>query len=129
MKQWILKSSLTFRLLVITALVAVLCALLYINQNGTDVIGINSDPDSTVVMVGGGGERIYLSEGIIYAAKDDPDKKYYIVNGVAHATRKIFDNLEFFRTPEEAELAGYKPSENFARNYACWKEDKDWMEC
>ena len=74
-------------------------------------------------------ERIYLSHGSIYAHKTGFAKTYNIVNGVLHVSREEYEDLVFFGTPEEAEAAGYKPSETFARDYTCWKEGKDWHEC
>lgn len=56
--------------------------------------------------------RIYLSQGAIYAFKDNPTKEYDIVNGVFHVTEKQYcENIQFFDSVEEAEAAGYKPSE------------------
>ena len=94
-----------------------------------DVIYVNTDDESPIALVGGYGERIYLSYGTIYALRDDPDKEYNIVNYVIHVTSERYKELIFFDTPEEAEAAGFKPSEHFAEDYACWQEEKNDWEC
>lgn len=98
-------------------------------DTGKDVIYINTDDESPISLIGGGGERIYLSYGTIYAFVDDPDKEYKIVNYVFHVTSERYEKLIFFDTPEEAEAAGFKPSEDFAKDYACYKAGKDSFEC
>jgi len=94
-----------------------------------DTIYVGYPEDSPVELVGGGGERIYLKYGIIFAFKDDPDKEYDIVIMTFHVTPERFDKIDFFYTPEGAEAAGYKPSEDFSRDYECAKQGKDLFEC
>ena len=120
-KQWLPKSNSTIRQLAIVALataVAIMC--IFVGANPPSETGQRPVEDY---------ERIYLSQGSIYAHKAGFGKTYDIVNGVQHVTREQYDDLVFFGTSEEAEAAGYEPSESFARDYACWKEGKDWREC
>lgn len=105
----------------------VLCLAFWKDDKNT--IYMNSDENSPVTMVGGGGERIYLKFGQIFGFKDDPKKEYRIVAMVIHVTRKQLDNMIFFDTPKEAEKAGYKPSEDFKKAYDCVKQGKDLFEC
>ena len=100
-----------------------------VNTTDKDKIYIDTSEDSPISLIGGGGERIYLSYGTIYALIDDPDKEYNIVNYVIHVTSERYEKLIFFDTPEEAEAAGFRPSENFAQDYECWKNGKDVFEC
>lgn len=94
-----------------------------------DKIVINTNEDSPIELVGGGGERIYLRYGTIYALKDDPKKEYDIVAFTLHVTPERYKQMIFFNTPEEAEAVGYKPSEDFARDYACFQQGKDLLDC
>lgn len=116
--------------IIVLILVAVaLCSFFILQRNNKDTIYINTDDNSPVTAVGGYGERIYLKFGLIYGFKDDPEKEYQVVDMVLHVTRKQLDNMIFFDTPEEAEKAGYKPSENFKKDYECVKQGKDFLEC
>ena len=86
--------------------------------------------DSSVVsLVGGGGERIYLNLGVIYAFKDDPEKRYDVVVGVVHVTSAQFARMVFFDTPEEAQAAGYIPSNDFVWKSACVEKGLSDDEC
>ena len=115
---------------IILIILAVLGLCFYIIQREKkDIIYIESDGTKPYRLIGGEGERIYLNYGVIYVSTDDPSKEYNIVNYVIHVTPKLYKKLVFFHTPEEAEKAGYKPSEHFAKEYACFKEGKDTMEC
>ncbi len=98
-------------------------------RSAKDIIYVDTSDDSPVSLIGGGGERIYLRFGQIYAVKDDPEKEYRIVNGVVHVTKAIYKKLLFFDLPEEAEAAGFKPAEDFAKDYVCVQEGKDSWEC
>ena len=64
---------------------------------------------------------IDFSDGTIYGYKDDPEKKYYIVIRTVGFTRKQMAQMVFFKAQEEAETAGYKPSEQFKKGYPCVK--------
>lgn len=112
-----------------STLLFVLAALIFIQKSNKDTILINTNDKSPIDVIGGSGERIYLKFGAIYARNDDPAKEYNIVNGVFHVTSERYKQLVFFDTPKEAEAAGYKPSENFAKDYACFKEGKNFLEC
>lgn len=100
-----------------------------IKKEKKDTIYIEPDGTKPYRLIGGGGERIYLNYGTIYALTDDPNKEFNIVNYVIHITSEQYKKLIFFDTPEDAEKAGYKPAKNFAKEYACFKEGKDTIEC
>ena len=62
--------------------------------------------------------------------KDNPKKEYHVVAVfILHVTQKRLDEMIFFDTPEEAEVAGYKPSANFAEDYNCVKQGLDLFDC
>lgn len=109
--------------------VLVLIGLSFIAKDNKDTIYINTNDKSPFELMGGGGERIYLKFGAIYGRRDDPNKEYNVVDGVFHVTNEWYKQLVFFDTPEEAETAGYKPSENFAKDYDCVKQGKDFFSC
>ncbi len=110
--------------------VLALVNLSFIAKNNKNTIYINTNEKSPIGLIGYGGERIYLRFGTIYALKDDPKKEYRVVAiNVFHVTQKQLERMIFFNTPEEAEVAGYKPSENLARDYDCVKQGKDLFEC
>lgn len=94
-----------------------------------DTILINTNDRSPVVLVGGGGERIYLKFGTIYGFKDDPKKEYRVVAITLHFTQSQLDRMVFFNTQKEAEMAGYKPSKSFQEDYNCVEQGLDLFEC
>lgn len=116
-------------LLVVLGILALVVLSPFMKSADKDTISVNQNPESPVALVGGGGERIYLRYGTIYALRDDPDKEYNIANYTIHVTSERYKKLIFFNTPEEAEAAGFKPSEHFAEDYACYKAGKDSFEC
>lgn len=91
--------------------------------------------ESPILMIGGGGgeERIYLRPGTIFAYKNDSTKEYNIhVIATFHVAREDYKKMLFFKSPEEAESLGFKPSKDFARDYECWKTSKtdaDFFKC
>lgn len=118
----------------IKALIAVGALLLIIfiakpQDIDKDTVLINTNDNSPVVLVSGGGERIYLKFGNIYGFKDDPEKEYRVVAITLHFTQSQLDRMVFFNTPKEAEAAGYKPSEDFERDYDCVKQGLDLFKC
>src|SRR3989344_1787443 len=90
---------------------------LFIKIKDRDTIYVDGSGTEPWELIGGGGERIYLKNGIIYARQDDPNKEYDIVNFTLHVTSEQYKKLAFFNTPEEAEAAGFKPSKDFAQDY------------
>lgn len=111
----------TFDMRIFSILVAVLISIALVAYAAT----FTEHPPSQESV--GDYERIYLAHGSIYAHKSGFGKTYNIVNNVLHVSREEYEDLVFFETPEEAEAAGYKPSETFARDYTCWKEGGDCM--
>lgn len=88
--------------------------------------------DSPIEMIGrsGGEERIYLRYGTIFAYNDSSSKEYRIVlDPSMHIDREYYNKMIFFETPEKAEIAGFKPSKDFAREHSCVKEGKNFYEC
>lgn len=118
-----------------SAIVIVICLAIlgavsfFVKINNKDTIYVDPSGEEPWQLIGGGGERIYLKHGIIYAYKDGLEKEYDIVNFTLHVTSEQYNKLVFFNTPEEAETAGFKPSKDFAEDYECWKAGKDAFEC
>lgn len=104
-------------------------SFLFLENGYKDAILINTDNGSPVGLIGGGGERIYLRLGTIYAFEDGPEKEYNVVAYTLHATRAQLNNMLFFYTQKQAEIAGYKPSEDFAKDYACLQQGKEIFDC
>ncbi|MBI4136261.1 MAG: hypothetical protein HY481_01800 [Candidatus Vogelbacteria bacterium] len=115
--------------ILLIVVILVLVSLSFITKKDKDTIYINTDDESPIELIGGGGERIYLRFGTIYAFKDDPEKEYRVVAITFHVTQKQWDRMIFFNTPEEAGAAGYKPSKDFQEDYNCVKQGKDLFEC
>ncbi len=117
------------KLVIILLGLLLLVGFFIIQKSDKNAILINTDEESPIELVGGGGERVYLRFGTIYAFKDDLEKEYRVVAITLHFTQKQLDKMIFFNTPEEAEAAGYKPSKNFQEDYNCVKQGKDLFEC
>ena len=93
------------------------------------LIYINKHDGFLAKAPGQSGVRIYSKTGIILARKDDPNKEYNVINFTLVVPIEAYHNLVFFHTPEEADAAGYKPSEHFARDYKCLKQGKAFIHC
>ncbi len=116
-------------IIIIALLIIVIATWWFVKQSNKNTVYTDTEDTKPWGLIGGEGERIYLDYGVIYADIESPDKEYNIVNYVVHVTAERYKKLIFFDTPEEAEKAGYKPSEDFAKEYTCFNEGKDTMEC
>ena len=115
--------------MIFVLLIGVIAALWFIIQAYRVTIYVDTGNNEPWELIGGGGERIYLKFGVIYAFIDDPNKEYYIVNLVLHVTADQYKKMIFFNTPEGAEAAGYRPSKSFEEDYNCVKQGLDAFEC
>ncbi|MBA4320969.1 MAG: hypothetical protein C0412_21470 [Flavobacterium sp.] len=88
------------------------------NSNAIIITGDRPSPinNCPVSVIGGKGERIYLSDGTIYVWKDDLEKKYYIVQMTVHFPPEVFKRIKCYRTEEEAIADGYKIYSTINRN-------------
>ena len=112
-------------------LTIIFASMFFIAEGERCTILINTNEKSPVAAIGGyeEQERIYLRFGAIYALKDDAKKEYQVVDNVFHVTNGQLKKMVFFDTLGEAEAAGYKPSEDFAKDYECVKQRKGFFEC
>ncbi len=117
------------KIYLIILVIGVLIGLWWLKNKDKDIIYINSNDESPIAVTAGDGERIYLRNGSIYAANDDPKKEFHIVNFTVHVDSERYKKLIFFNTPEEAVAKGFKPSPSFEKDYACFKAGKDAFEC
>lgn len=117
------------KLIIVSFGLLLFAGLFFIQQSDKNTIFINTNDKSPIEVMGGNGERIYLKFGIIYINKNDLNREYNVVDGVFHVTSEWYKQLVFFDTPEEAEAAGYKPSEHFTKDYECVKHSKDFSDC
>ena len=116
-------------LYILAVFIIIVAGFLIFNKSDSKQVPRSASIMEDTVAIGGGGERIYLKDGLIYAFVDDPEKEYNVVAFTIHVTSEQFKRIVSFETPKAAEAQGYKPSEHFARDYACWKAGKDWIDC